>query len=148
MNYYDDDKLELEEWQIMSIDDDDYNYGQDNKTKRTIISAGALGCEFPMYENDMNLLKTILDCDSEEDIVGRNIIAVCKDNLIKAIGNQGLYIPLYYKDNSSRILPEDELCELLDCYKVARYNKKGEVITYYEVPRKNTITYGSYKLSR
>lgn len=143
MNFYDDEILEFAEWQIKSIDDDDF-YETNNKIKCSIISFDEFS-DIPVYENDMNLLKLILDCDSEKEIIGRRIIAVCKDDFIMAIGNQGLYIPLYYRDNSSIILSEDELCELLGRYKVVRYNINHKVITCYEVPRKNTIKYGSYQ---
>ncbi len=134
------DQLKLAEWKIENIYKD-YDYHRANSTKKALIMGNGFACDIPLYENDMNLLKTILDCDKEEDIIGRKVIAVNQDFIIKAIGNQGLYIPLYYSDNSSKILSENELCELLDCYNIVRLKmrlyEEDEIIASYEVPRKN-----------
>lgn len=89
----------------------------------------------------MNLLKTILGCASEEDMIGSKIIGVCEGDFIRAVGSQGLYIPLCRRDNSSRILSENELCELLGCFNVVRFNKDDKVIASYEVPRRKTRYY-------
>ena len=81
------------------------------------------------------MLQTILGCDINE-LTGKDIIAVNQDFIIRAIGYQGLYIPLYYKDNK-KIFSESELCELLDCFNIVRLDEIGNQITSYEVPTNN-----------
>ena len=125
------DKLCFGEWKIGKISDDEDRFG--NPIKMASIGVRAIGTEIPLYENDLLLLQTILGCDFNH-LQGKKITAVYKARIVKAIGYQGLYIPLYYSDNSSKLLSESELCELLDCYEVIRIDENGEQIASYEVP--------------
>ena len=127
-------ELCLDEWKIERIWDDEDRFG--NPIKRAEIMGHALGTQIPLYDHDLELLQMILGCTVKE-LKGKSIIAVSKDRLVKAIGYQGLYIPLNYWDNSSKILSENELCELLDCYDIVRVNKNGDDIISYELPEIN-----------
>lgn len=129
-----DNELYLEEWTIENIRDDEDRLG--NPVKSASIGRSAVGTQISLYENDLELLQTILGCN-EEQLKGKNITAVNKERITRAIGYQGLYIPLYYRDGSSKILSESELCGLLESFNVIRLNNKGEQITSYEVPAKS-----------
>ena len=124
-------ELRFEEWKIKSIWGD---YDRVcNKIKRAEIGARAVAADIPLYDNDLILLQKILGCN-EDKLAGKDIIAVIKNRLVKAIGYQGLYIPLYFYDGNSRIMCESELCEYLECNEVVRINKDDEEIIRYEVP--------------
>ena len=124
-------ELYLEEWKIENIHDDEDRLG--NPVKELSIGGGVVGTQIPLYENDLVLLQTILGCNVNQ-LKGKNITAVNKERITRAIGYQGLYIPLYYRDNSSKILSESELCGLLDSFDVIRIGKNGKQIASYEVP--------------
>ena len=121
-------KLHLEEWTINDIYDDEDRFGK--PIKCASIGGDGIGTQIPLYENDLKLLQTILECN-EEKLKGKNIVAVNKEHVIRAIGYQGMYIPLYCRNGNSKILSESELCRLLNSYNIIRFNKKGEQIASY-----------------
>ncbi|MBQ6497441.1 MAG: hypothetical protein IJI58_01860 [Bacilli bacterium] len=126
-------ELYLEEWIIDKTHDDEDWSG--TKFKSFSIKGKGVGTQISLYKKGLLMLQTILGCN-EDEFEGKSIIAVNKDFIIKAIGNQGLYIPLYYSDDDSKILSENELCELLGSFNVVRIDKNGEQIIDYEVPAK------------
>ena len=128
-----DKELYFENWKIDNIFDDKDRVG--NPIKRATIGEKAVKADIPLSKSDLALLQTILGCDINE-LTGKDIIAVNQDFIIRAIGYQGLYIPLYYKDNK-KIFSESELCELLDCFNIVRLDEIGNQITSYEVPTNN-----------
>ncbi len=132
--------LYFEEWTIKNIGDDEDKFG--TKTKYASITShdGRIGTAV-LYPKDIALLEIIFGC-SVNDLKGKNITAVIKENTIYAIGYQGLYVPLYYRDGSSKILSESQLCELLECYNVIRNDRDGNQILSYEVPAKGTAIRG------
>ena len=87
------------------------------------------------------MLQTILGCDINE-LSGKDIVAVREDYIIRAIGYQGLYIPLYYKDNK-KIFSERELCELLNCFKIIEngYHIRYQISSH-EISTEHTSTKG------
>ncbi len=133
--------LYFDEWTIKNIGDDEDKFGTKTKCASITSHDGGIGTAVDLYPNDIALLEKIFDC-SANDLKGKNITAVSKENTVYAIGYQGLYVPLYYRDGSSKILSESQLCELLECYNVIRKDRDGKQILSYEVPAKGTAIRG------
>ena len=128
-----DNKLYLEEWKIDSIRDEEDGLGI--KFKELSLKGNAALADVSLSKKDLIAMQTILGCN-EEQLKGQQITVAIKEFLVKAIGYQGLYLPLYYSDDNSKILSEGELCDLLGSYDVVRIDKNGEQIASYEVPAK------------
>lgn len=128
-----DNKLYLEEWKIDSIRDEEDGLGI--KFKKLSLKGNAVLANVSLYEKDLIAMQTILGCN-EEQLKGQQITVAIKEFLVKAIGYQGLYLPLYYGDDTSKIMSEGELCDLLGSYDVVRIDKNGEQIASYEVESK------------
>lgn len=94
--------------------------------------------EILLYPNDLKLLTGILEC-TEEELVGKKLTSVLQGGVVissasVALGHQGMYFPINYRDNSSWLMPEHELCDLVGIHDIVRLNSKGEKILAYTVP--------------
>ncbi len=92
-----------------------------------------LMCKVPLYKKDLTLLKKMLGCKEDKDIIGKKLVLVNKDLFARAIGYQGTYFILYLRDNSSKLLSEMELCQYLDCFNIVKYKDDYNPIDSYTV---------------
>ena len=132
-------KLLLTEWTIdkLSKSPGTNNYGYE-VTRIELSYDTILTTVILLYPNDLKLLTGILEC-TEEELVGKKVTSVLRGSVVissesVALGHQGMYFPINYRDNSSWLMPEHELCDLVGIHDIVRLNSKGKKILAYTVP--------------
>ena len=126
-----DNKLEFRQYTIERTEDykDDYK-----KTGKLIyLNHKKWGFIQPfLYDDEINLLLGLLGC-SEDELIGKEIIAACYRGENIAVGYKNTYFRLYRDEYSNRnefskLLSLDQLRASLENIEVAAYNRDEEEV--------------------